>query len=314
MAGAADGDAVARCRRGTGGTCAARTGRRPAPPSSGRRRRRPGPARHSSHGPMRRLYSASGRPGRSSPSVEQRRRRLDPGRGDDVAVAGRRGREVGGVDRRVDPPAARRTGAACHQPRSTHSCRCGRSVPIVVSTPWPGITIVSAGRVNSLLSIDSMIVAKSPPANFVAPGPAGEQRVAAEQHRRALDLEADRARRVPGVVDRVQAQAADLDHLGVVDEHVVADVLEHRRRRRCDRRPRSRPRGSAGTAWMWSQWPWVSSTRRTPRRWHSSSSFSCSLAASISTASPVSRQRRTNTLLSYGPTTTLWISSRLSAQ
>src|SRR3954454_20503336 len=33
-------------------------------------------------------------------------------------------------------------------------------------------------------------------------GPAREQRVAAEQHRRTLDLEAHRARRVPGRVDR----------------------------------------------------------------------------------------------------------------
>src|SRR3954447_6027293 len=68
----------------------------------------------------------------------------------------------------------------------------------------------------------------------------------------------------------------------------------------------------AGTAWMWSQCPWVSRTRLTFRRWARSSSFSCSLAASMRTASPVSLQRRTNTLFSYGPTTSLWISSRLS--
>ena len=34
---------------------------------------------------------------------------------------------------------------------------------------------------------------------------------------------------MPGVVDRVEAEVADLDHLGVVEEHVVADVLQHRR-------------------------------------------------------------------------------------
>ena len=65
---------------------------------------------------------------------------------------------------------------------------------------------------------------------------------------------------------------------------------------------------------MWSQWPWVSSTRRTPSAWHSSSSRSCSLAASMRTASPVRRQRMTNTLLSYGPTTTLWTSTSALTQ
>src|SRR5688500_17143588 len=65
---------------------------------------------------------------------------------------------------------------------------------------------------------------------------------------------------------------------------------------------------------MWSQWPWVSSTRRTPRRAHRSRSLSCSLAASRSTASPVSVQRRTKTLLSTGPTTAWWISTPVAAQ
>ena len=43
---------------------------------------------------------------------------------------------------------------------------------------------------------------------------------------------------------------------------------------------------TAVTAWMWSQCPWVVSTRRTPVARHTSSSSSCSLAASSSTASP----------------------------
>src|SRR5688572_23588114 len=60
---------------------------------------------------------------------------------------------------------------------------------------------------------------------------------------------------------------------------------------------------------MWSKWPWVSSTRRTLSRWHNSSSSSCSLAASISSDSPVWRHLTTNTLLSYEPTTTLWTSA-----
>ena len=50
---------------------------------------------------------------------------------------------------------------------------------------------------------------------------------------------------------------------------------------------------TAGTAWMWSQWPWVSTTCRTPRVRHTSKSASCSLAASTSTASPERRHRTT---------------------
>ena len=58
---------------------------------------------------------------------------------------------------------------------------------------------------------------------------------------------------------------------------------------------------SASTAWMWSQWPWVVSTRRTPVARLTSSSSSCSLAASTITASPVPLPRTTNTLFSNGP-------------
>src|SRR5262249_9594874 len=50
-----------------------------------------------------------------------------------------------------------------HQPRSTHSCRCGDSVSIVVSRPWPGSTRVAPGSVNKRRSTDLMIVGKSPP-------------------------------------------------------------------------------------------------------------------------------------------------------
>ena len=48
---------------------------------------------------------------------------------------------------------------------------------------------------------------------------------------------------------------------------------------------------TASTAWMWSQWPWVSTTCRTLRSRQSSRSRSCSLAASISSESPDSRHR-----------------------
>ena len=57
-----------RHRRGTGGTRTGPSGRRGAPPSSGHRRRTAGPARHSNHSPIRRLYVAVGVPGRSAPS------------------------------------------------------------------------------------------------------------------------------------------------------------------------------------------------------------------------------------------------------
>src|SRR4051794_35025291 len=60
---------------------------------------------------------------------------------------------------------------------------------------------------------------------------------------------------------------------------------------------------------MWSQCPCVSSTDFTPSALHRSSRRSCSLAASSSTASPVCVHRSTNTLFSYGPTTSLWISA-----
>src|SRR3954468_22922807 len=52
-------------------------------------------------------------------------------------------------------------------------------------------------------------------------GPARKQRVATEQQGSALHLEADRARRVAGIVDGLESQLAHLDHFGVVDEHVV---------------------------------------------------------------------------------------------
>ena len=58
---------------------------------------------------------------------------------------------------------------------------------------------------------------------------AGEEGVAREEQRRADEFERDRARGVSGVVDRIHPQLAELDHLGVVEEHVVADIAEHRR-------------------------------------------------------------------------------------
>ena len=182
--------------------------------------------------------------------------------------------------------------------------RCGRSVPIVVSRPWPGSTSRSAGRVKSRRSIDSMICSKSPPGQLACcPAPPGNRvsplnRIGWPSSRNDVEPGG-----VAGVVDGAQAEVADRDHLVVGDHEVVG--REHRRRRR-RAMPTSMPAlRSASTAWMWSQWPWVVSTRRTPVALLTSSRSSCSLAASMITASPVPLQRTTNTLFSNGPTMSL---------
>ncbi len=53
------------------------------------------------------------------------------------------------------------TGTYRYQPRSAHSWRCGRSVPMVVSSPWPGMTIVSAGNLENRPSSERMMAPKS---------------------------------------------------------------------------------------------------------------------------------------------------------
>ena len=100
---------------------------------------------------------------------------------------------------------------------------------MVVLTPWPGMTMVSGGSVKSEVSIEWMIVAKSPPSSLVLPGPPGNSVSPLNSSGRALHLEADRACGVAGVVDRLESQVADLDDLGIVDEHVVADLFQPRR-------------------------------------------------------------------------------------
>ena len=59
-------------------------------------------------------------------------------------------------------------------------------------------------------------------------GTAGEERVAGEEQRSVVKRKRDRARRVARVVDRVEPQLANFDHLGVVEEHVVAHLGELR--------------------------------------------------------------------------------------
>ena len=44
-----------------------------------------------------------------------------------------------------------------YQPRFRHSARCGRSVPSVVSSPWPGCTTVSSSKRSKILLSRSFI-------------------------------------------------------------------------------------------------------------------------------------------------------------
>jgi hypothetical protein len=65
----------------------------------------------------------------------------------------RRGARGRGAGRRVVVTTADRAG---HQPRSRHSPRCGRSVPSVVSLPWPGYTHVASGSGLNRRSVTSV--------------------------------------------------------------------------------------------------------------------------------------------------------------
>ncbi len=57
--------------------------------------------------------------------------------------------------------------------------------------------------------------------------PSWEQRVTREQKRSALDMERNRSRCVPRIVNRSQAEAADFDHLVVIEKCVISHVAEH---------------------------------------------------------------------------------------
>ena len=74
-----------------------------------------------------------------------------------------------------------------------------------------------------------MIVGKSPSSNFVLPGPPGNSVSPVNSSGVPRTWNEIEPGVWPGVVDRVEAQVADLDDLGVVEEHVVADVLQLRR-------------------------------------------------------------------------------------
>ena len=76
-----------------------------------------------------------------------------------------------------------------------------------------------------------MIVSKSPPSNDVLPGPPGNSVSPVNSSGVSRTWNEIEPGVWPGRVDRVEAQPADLDHLGVVEEHVVADVAQLAARR-----------------------------------------------------------------------------------
>ncbi len=67
-----------------------------------------------------------------------------------------------------------------------------------------------------------MMVGKSPPSNFVAPGPPGKQSVTTEEHGRVHEGEADRAGGVPRGVHGPQAKVAHCVFDVVLEKMVVA--------------------------------------------------------------------------------------------
>ena len=187
-----------RRRRGTGGTCGASSRSSDRTASSGRRRRwpaRPATAATARCGACR--WPPGGR--RSSPRRAARRApRSTPSAGmlrSRVGVAGRSAVWTG-VSSSGRSSYRQRRRSEPHQPRSIHSWRWGRSAPIVVSSPWPGSTIVSGS------SGEQAVLDRPDDRGEVAAlergvaRAAGEQRVAAEQHGRALEQEAHRPGRV----------------------------------------------------------------------------------------------------------------------
>ncbi len=163
--------------------------RRPGRPSTGRRRPAAGPGPPQQPRPDAPLVLGDRPAGQVVAQAAAVGRCLDPRRRRDVAVADRRRRQVDRCGRACRRPAARRTSrrrrsadegrqrlcriTSVTNRGSIHSSRCGRSAPIVVSTPWPGRTTVASGNVNSRSSIERMIVGKSASWNLCCPGPPG---------------------------------------------------------------------------------------------------------------------------------------------
>jgi len=65
---------------------------------------------------------------------------------------------------------------ASYQPRLRHVPRCGRSVPSVVSSPWPGCTTVASSKRSKILLSRSFIKVVKFSGLLVLPGPPGNTR------------------------------------------------------------------------------------------------------------------------------------------
>ena len=173
--------------------------------------------------------------------------------------------------------------------------------------------MVSAGSgENSRDSIDSDDAREVAAGIPCRSGTAREERVAREQDRRAVEAEAHRARGMPRREHGVQPQASDLDRRLVFEQVVVA--RQHPGIARRDRHTVAHGRGPAGPP-VCDPNARVSRARGARRaggrgraivrvRWRHRSIR----------LQPVWRHRNTYTLLSTGPTTTMWISAALSCQ
>ena len=153
--------------------------------------------------------------------------------------------------------------AALTTPDPPIRARWGDSSPTVVDVPWPGRTRVPGSkRAKMRRSIDSMMVSKSAFSNEVLPGPPGKR------------VSPVNSRFVPSTAKQIEPGGVARRGDGLDPQ--VADARGARRRpgsgrswAACLRRRWSRPRRypasrTAGTAWMWSQWPCVSTTWVTP--------------------------------------------------
>ena len=162
--------------------------------------------------------------------------------GENVTVTGPERRALSGLAPPAQPSGPDSEGQAIGQarqargeptgrgqcPRAIHSCRWGRSAPMVVSGPWPVWITVAGSSTNSRSRIESMMVPKSekdrpggarPPANKVSP---------LNSQPRSTRWKHTAPRECPGVCRTASRVVQGVDHhaLGVIAEYpdVVADV------------------------------------------------------------------------------------------
>ena len=149
---------------------------------------------------------------------------------------------------------------------------CSASSPIVVSSPCPVCTTVSAGSVSSRSRIEATIVGKSEYDRPVAPGPPWNRVSPAEHHAEVGRVEADRSRGSGPACAAPAARCRRRDRrrrrarrrrsrVGWVSRHSTSSSG-------CSRTGASSVAEPArGAALTWSSWAWVqriASTRRSP--------------------------------------------------